>query len=601
MKKIYKYLLLTMLTTGTLFYSCETVELEQLTSPNALSPTQADVNLLLNRVQMEYVFSMSTFNDRGADLGRIDYMFGLNYFDNFGSGTVQGPWTNLYGDMIPDIAAIEAQHSADNDLSFHLGVSKVLQAHIMMLLVDFLGDIVYTESNNPTEFPTPNLDDDQAVYTAALALLDEAIGYLNAAGGAGTATDLFYGGDTSKWVKLANTLKMRANLTTGNYAAVLAATNVISSTADDFEFSYGTNELQPDNRHPDYNTDYRSDGANIYQSNWLMDFMVGEFGDYTIAFGGEGLTDPRRRYYFVRQNWRTPSSYAMFQDVLGLFGPAGLIYLSNGSEDVQTLECSGNAIPPHLEFTPNEAYWCAVKLGYWGRNHGNDEGIPPDNFTRTASGVYPAGGLFDGRDDAFPYVGVSIGSTFGQKVGLGKGGGGAGIEPYILSSYVHFWMAEAALATGDAAGASTEMETALGQSIAKVMSFGSLDSSADMSNAPDAATVANFIATKKAEFDAAATSTAVDAQGYPITKDKMDILGEEFFVTMYGGGADAFNFIRRTGYPRTIARSWEPNPGNFPRTVLYPGNEVGSNPNIQQRTDLNTLVFWDSGVTNPAN
>jgi len=156
MKKIYKYLLLTMLTTGTLFYSCETVELEQLTSPNALSPTQADVNLLLNRVQMEYVFSMSTFNDRGADLGRIDYMFGLNYFDNFGSGTVQGPWTNLYGDMIPDIAAIEAQHSADNDLSFHLGVSKVLQAHIMMLLVDFLGDIVYTESNNPTEFPTPN-------------------------------------------------------------------------------------------------------------------------------------------------------------------------------------------------------------------------------------------------------------------------------------------------------------------------------------------------------------------------------------------------------------------------------------------------------------
>ena len=42
MKKMYKYLLLTMLAMGTLFYSCETTELEILVSPNALSPDQAD-------------------------------------------------------------------------------------------------------------------------------------------------------------------------------------------------------------------------------------------------------------------------------------------------------------------------------------------------------------------------------------------------------------------------------------------------------------------------------------------------------------------------------------------------------------------------------
>ena len=44
-------------------------------------------------------------------------------------------------------------------------------------------------------------------------------------------------------------------------------------------------------------------------------------------------------------------------------------------------------------------------MGYWGRDHGNDEGTPPDNFTRTASGVYPAGGSFDGSEDVFLYVG----------------------------------------------------------------------------------------------------------------------------------------------------------------------------------------------------
>jgi len=31
---------------------------------------------------------------------------------------------------------------------------------------------------------------------------------------------------------------MRYNLTTGNYAAALAQTNVIESAADDFEFKY---------------------------------------------------------------------------------------------------------------------------------------------------------------------------------------------------------------------------------------------------------------------------------------------------------------------------------------------------------------------------
>ena len=128
MKKIYRLLILTFVATGTMFYSCETTELEQLTSPNALSPDQADPDLLLNSIQLSFRNSLTTFNNTSADLGRIDYMFGRNYFSNYGPGTVNGPWNNLYSGMIPDIAAIEALHSADNDLSFHLGISKAMQA-----------------------------------------------------------------------------------------------------------------------------------------------------------------------------------------------------------------------------------------------------------------------------------------------------------------------------------------------------------------------------------------------------------------------------------------------------------------------------------------
>ena len=38
MKRIFKYLMMTVIATCTMFYSCETTELEDLASPNALSP-----------------------------------------------------------------------------------------------------------------------------------------------------------------------------------------------------------------------------------------------------------------------------------------------------------------------------------------------------------------------------------------------------------------------------------------------------------------------------------------------------------------------------------------------------------------------------------
>src|SRR5690606_12544661 len=131
--------------------------------------------------------------------------------------------------------------------------------------------------------------------------------------------------------------------------------------------------------------------------------------------------------------------------------------------------------------------------------------------------------------------------------------------------------------------------------------FGSRDGSADLSFAPDAARIQAFTDDMTAAFDGAAGSTAVDGDGFPVAKDKMDILGEQFFVAMYGAGADAYNFIRRTGYPRTIARSIESNPGPFPRSLYVPDSETSSNINVSQKKRLEEQVFWDTGVNNPAN
>ena len=603
MKKIYKYLLMTVVASSTMFYSCDTLEMEDLASPNSLSADLASADLLLNNVQISYLSAMQDMQYNGAALGRISHMGGRNYYNNFGGGTVSSAWYYLYAGMMPDIAAIEGLNT-DGLLDFHMGISKIMQSHVMMGLVDSLGDIPWSQANNAAEYPSPSVDSGESVYGVAVAMLDEAAGYLGTAGG---GDDLFYGGDISKWVKLHNTLKMRANLTTGNYAAALAQTNVIESAADDFQFNYGDQELQPDTRHPWYQSDYQNTGANRYQSSWLMGLMAGSSDDYRNLYfdnwqpGTEArLGDPRRKYYFYRQTWNTPGN----DSPLYLSGAAYLFPLdfSNTNENGETLQCSLQLTPTHLQFTPDELTWCSNLGGYWGRAHGNDEGTPPDGFTRTASGVYPAAGSFDNQPDIQIYDG-SLGGLPVGSVGQGNGGGGAGIWPIYLSSYVSFMKAEAAMWTGDTAMAAMYVEQGMNQSMAKVTGFISVDAEADVATAPSAAWVAEFVTNTVAAFNAAPASSALDGFGYPVEKDKMDILGEQYFTAMYGGGNDAWNFVRRTGYPRTLQRALSDpaESGPFPRTGTYPSSEISANPNITQRGDNNTLVFWDNGTINPAN
>jgi len=138
--------------------------------------------------------------------------------------------------------------------------------------------------------------------------------------------------------------------------------------------------------------------------------MAGSAEDYRNLFfdnwqpGTEArLGDPRRKYYFYRQTWNTPGN----DSPLYLSGNAYLFPLdfSNTNENGETLQCSLQLVPNHLQFTPDESTWCSNIGGYWGRAHGNDEGTPPDSFTRTAVGVYPAGGSFDNQPDVQIYDG----------------------------------------------------------------------------------------------------------------------------------------------------------------------------------------------------
>lgn len=540
---------------------CNQTDLDLRVSPNDLAADASDPNLLLNAVQIAYAGNQSALSDIAAELTRVDYFFGRDYFNNLASDILNATWRRTYssnstfdvGDsgtngvsvgILTNLQTLEdLNNNGSVDLGFHVGVAQTLYAHSLFQLVDFVGEAAFTQAGQAEEFPTPSLDAGQSVYDAALGLLDSAEALLAAGPSSAGVNDLFYGGDSAQWIKLINTLRMRAYVMTGNssgFNSIVSAGNYIASNEDDFQLQYGTSELQPDTRHPDYAADYTPSGANIYQSNWLMNLMLEN-------------DDPRRKYYFHRQVCGTPGAIDC-----------------NGAPvdpDEEELACSLQVPPAHYD----GFVFCSCDDGYWGRSHGNDEGTPPDNFRRTAVGVYPAGGLFD--DNSF------------TNVGLGLGAGGAGVEPIILSSYVDFWKG---IMAGSGADRAAAMRSGLEKSLAKVMSFGALDGQSDLSTAPTAEDAAAYVDAQVAALEAASGD------------DAENIFAEQYFTTLYGGATESYGYYRLTGYPTSVAPNWEPDPGPFPRTLLIPQNEVINNPNVNQKSDLTTQAFWDTNPPSPA-
>ena len=330
-------------------------------------------------------------------------------------------------------------------------------------------------------------------------------------------------------------------LNKGDYSGYNAISNYITNPADDFQFSWGTSPATPDTRHPLYGLNYTSTGGGEYMSNWIM---------FKMLNGHAGNTDPRINYYFYRQVAETPG------------------FDSAANEEVLECGLTGYYVPP--QYRNDQTPFCAptnsfnkVPTGYWGRDHGNDNGIPPDGFLRTLRGIYPAGGAFD--DESF--------------TGLidGSGAGGAGITPIMLSSWMHFMNAEVVVSTGG--DPTTETLKALEQALNKTDDLGGPEMSAEDVN--------SYIAAFTSDWNAAGS-----------VADKLDMRSTEYFISMTGNGIDAYNSYRRNGYPRDLQPNIEPDPGQFPLSQYYSANYINNNSNASQKTSKSDRVFWNTNGPN---
>ena len=523
---------------------------ELLENPNAVNATTASPDFLLNSIQLNYQSLWYGISDRGARLTRQINQGSALYEAGYAAGATNGTWSTAYASILADVDFLLPLAEKSN-LQRHMGIAKTIKAMVLMDLVDTYGNVPYTEAIDPANF-SPKVDDGATVYAAALKLLDEASAHFTATTSGGTPNDYFYARNYTRWNKLVNTLKLKYYLNTKlvnadaskNAINALITANALIGAGDDFVFRFGTTAADPDSRHPKFAGQYTAGGGD-YQSVDYMHHLTVE----------KGFDDPRVRYYMYRQ------------------------VLTN-TTNVDEQECVSQIAPP--QYLVGNYPYCnpAGNKGYWGRDHLDPDGIPPDGLKRTAYGAFPSGGRFD-NNSAVPVANPALGMR------------GAGIHPIMLSAYVDFMLAEAAITLGTTGNAKTLLLSGIKKHMDYVRAFAVAGAEGATISAFETATaftgkVTNYQNYVGAQYDAAATNDA-----------KMSVVGREYWLSLFGNGMESYNLYRRTGKPAKMQPGLEAITGPFVRSFLYPNNYMVTNTKAVQKANLASQVFWDKNPASP--
>ena len=560
----YKTKLLSALVAVFMLSGCgDMFDLDINVDPN--NPTQAAPDLLLSSAQVNTAFTLHGLSDNS-----LGFMGIIASFDswNIGQSSFNGTWRGTYSNQLKDLEGIIAANEGPTGSPQYLGIAKLLKAFIYANMVDYFGDIPYTEAlkgDAAEAIKAPKFDDDQTIYNDLLRLIDEGLANVTDPRRPVTVNgDIIYGGNTARWEKFGNTLKMRMYLNTrlvdaakskSEIEKLMSSGKLISANNEDFTFPF-SKLVTPNFRHPWYNASYSS-GTNGF-TYILHQPMLEMLED----------GDPRWPYYFRRitgqvldqedpsQRNTTPCSQAACS--IGYFPLSPVIekrlYTDKGStKDAKAL---------------------TFLAGIFGRDRADPSGVPLDGDFRTIPGVYPAGGFYDIEAPSIPRANVAP---------------GGGIFPILTNINVLYYQIEAILALGVAGDARTLFEKAIRDHIAKVVAFGrSVDPNSVLPpiTMPDGRKLDTdeYVQTWMARFDNAPNESA-----------KLNVVLKQLWFSSWGSGMDVYNAFRRTGFPNTIQDGIN-TPRRFPLRLPYPQEELTINPNAGSYKDViydRDPIFWD--------
>jgi len=533
-------------------------------------PTTAPLNLLLTNVEINTALLGDFNNNTGRLLSTYTHQMTSReeedqYGIKVGNINMNNDWDAIYL-ALTDIETL-IKKGTDTDNMVYVGIAQMQKAYIMSYAVDLWGDVPYSEATQlaTSGIINPMFDNQKEIYSQVFALIETA--KVNLASNSGTEIpgddDLYYGGDTDKWIKFANTFKLKlynqtrliTDFDQAGFDALIAENNFFTSNADDFQFNH-YDVISPSNeRNQLFVEAYQSTQFGSYQSPWFYEILKGVNPNILT-----GNPDPRMRYYFYNQL------------TAGEFPPD------------QGNAATGN---PGADYWDKSTGFFSIRFG----STGPDRDKSAEN-SYTYPGIFPSGGRYDDG------LGGSV-ST------LNTGFSGKGKAPRRILTYDEYLYIQAELIhVGKLSGnEATKLQEAITASFAKVdqvvVNSGTTQTVPVLSNT---AAVNSYITKVNTEFNAASSSK------------KLEMIMTQKWIGTFGDPMDQYTDYRRTGYPvlaNPIGTSPEyqlNNADGFPlqdsQTVqnnpfqvsfYWPQSELNSNANAPaQKNPATYKIFWDN-------
>ncbi|NIJ55858.1 SusD/RagB family nutrient-binding outer membrane lipoprotein [Dyadobacter arcticus] len=215
MKKLIKNSIIFPLLLTTLIFSCKDLtELNE--NPNGVGPESVNPNLVMPTILTEAAKSY-------VNLGYQDIAGVVQHTqkDAWSSGHNDYDWGgnqswNGYYDILRNNELFYSR-SVELNFEFHQGVSLVMKSFVFGLITDLWGDAPYTNAlkgeTGGTENILPAFDPQEQIYAGVIADLEKANTLLSKPKadyeGIVDNVDVYYGGDPTKWRKMANSLLLR--------------------------------------------------------------------------------------------------------------------------------------------------------------------------------------------------------------------------------------------------------------------------------------------------------------------------------------------------------------------------------------------------------
>ena len=137
-------------------------------------------------------------------------------------------WNNLYDNSMRDFKHILTTTENSGDVNLH-AVAMILSSYGYMMISDVWGDIPYSEALLGSEgMLTPVFDSQKDVYAGIIADLKTAVGMIDMAKSVDFGVeDVVFGGDMDKWMRFANSLRLRAFMHLSEVDPVVAKAGVV--------------------------------------------------------------------------------------------------------------------------------------------------------------------------------------------------------------------------------------------------------------------------------------------------------------------------------------------------------------------------------------